>query len=61
MEEKDKLIIAGKLRKTGAFNIPTVFTDEYLAKEHEFHMTDCKSYLMKYKNDERFDDTNEKE
>lgn len=41
------MIIAGKVRKTSTFNIPTVFTDEYLAKDHEFHMTDCKSYLMK--------------
>lgn len=55
------MIIAGKLRKTSTFNMPTVFTDEYLAKDHEFHMTDCKSYLMKDKNDERFGNTNEKE
>lgn len=61
MEENNKMIIAGKLRKTGAFNIPTAFTNEYLAKEHEYHMSDCKSYLMKDKNDERFDGTNEKE
>lgn len=45
------MIIAGKLRKTSTFNIPTVFTDEYLAKDHEFHMTDCKSYLMKDNDD----------
>ena len=55
------MIIAGKLRKTSTFNIPTVFTDEYLLKDHEFHMIDCKSYLMKDKNDERFVNTNEKE
>lgn len=55
------MIIAGKLRKTSIFNIPTVFTDEYLAKDHEFHMTDCKSYLMKDKNDERCGDIYDKE
>ena len=32
--ENNDMIIAGKLRKTSTFNIPTVFTNEYLAKEH---------------------------
>ena len=53
------MIIAGKLRKTSTFNIPTVFTNEYLAKEHEFYMMDCKSDLMK--DIERRGDTNGKE
>ena len=54
-------IFVWKRRKTSTFNIPTVFTDEYLVKEHEFHMNDCKSYLMKDKNDERCGDAHEKE
>jgi hypothetical protein len=57
--ENNDMIIAGKLRKTSTFNIPTVFTNEYLAKEHEFYMTDCKSDLMK--DIERRGDTNGKE
>lgn len=41
-----------KLKGPSGVILPSILdNDEYLAKDHEFYMTDCKSYLMKDNND----------
>lgn len=60
MENNDVIVI--KLKGLSSVILPSILdNDEYLAKDHEFYMTDCKSYLMKDKNDERCGDTYDKE
>lgn len=51
-----------KLKGPSSVILPSILdNDEYLVKDHEFYMTDCKSYLMKDKDNERLGDTNGKE